>query len=61
MINKQVQASSANATVLVVAGGAGSENTYSAAIIHVRRDQMMLDAFRQDGTPLPQGFSKTKP
>lgn len=75
MINKQVQASSANATVFVVAGGAGaelydsgtdfwtlySEKTYSAAIIHVRRDQLTMDAFRQDGTPLPQGFSKTKP
>ena len=75
MINKQVQATSDNATVFVVAGGAGaelydngsdfwtlySEKTYSAAIIHVRRDQMTMNAFRQDGTPLPQGFSKTKP
>ncbi len=75
MVNKQVQATSANATVFVVAGGAGaelydsgtdfwtqySEKTYSAAILHVRRDQMTMDAFRQDGTPLPTGFSKTKP
>jgi len=75
MINKLVQASSDNATVFVVAGGAGaelydngtdywtlySEKTYSAAIINVRRDQMTLSAFRQDGTGIPQGFSKTKP
>lgn len=75
MINKQVQASSDGATVFVVAGGAGaelyesgsdfwtlySEKTYSAAIINVRRDQMTMNAFRQDGTPIPQGFSKSKP
>lgn len=75
MINKQVQATSDNATVFVVAGGAGaelydsgsdfwtlySEKTYSAAILHVRRDQLTMEAFRQDGTPIPQGFSKTKP
>ncbi len=75
MINKQVQSTSDNATVFVVAGGAGaelydsgsdywtlySEKTYNAAIIHVRRDQLTMDAFRQDGTPIPQGFSKTKP
>jgi hypothetical protein len=75
MINKQVQATSDNATVFVVAGGAGaelyengtdywtlySEKTYSAAIINVRRDQMTMSAFRQDGTAIPQGFSKTKP
>ena len=61
--------------MFVVAGGAGaelydngsdfwteySEKTYSAAMIHVRRDQLTLDAFRQDGTPIPTGFSKTKP
>lgn len=75
MINAAVQSSSANATVFVVAGGAGaelydngndfwtqySEKTYSAAMIHVRRDQLTLDAFRQDGTPIPTGFSKSKP
>lgn len=75
MINKQVQATADNATVFVVAGGAGaelydngtdywtlySEKTYSAAIVNVRRDQMTMSAFRQDGTPIPQGFSKTKP
>ncbi|CAN5892847.1 hypothetical protein BH11MYX3_BH11MYX3_08970 [soil metagenome] len=75
MINKQVQPTSDGATVFVVAGGAGaelydngfeywtqySEKTYSAAILHVRRDQLTLEAFRQDGTPIPQGFSKTKP
>lgn len=75
MIDKLVQASTDNATVFVVAGGAGaelydngsdywtlySEKTYSAAIVNVRRDQLTLSAFRQDGTPIPQGFSKTKP
>lgn len=75
MINKQVQASADGATVFVVAGGAGaelydqgtdywtaySEKTYNAAVIHVRRDQMTMEAFRQDGTAIPQGFAKTKP
>ncbi len=70
----QVKASSAEGTVYVVAGGAGaelydngadfwtqfSEKTYSAATIKVRRDQLTLDAFRQDGTAIPTGFSKTK-
>ncbi|HVK87360.1 MAG TPA: metallophosphoesterase family protein [Kofleriaceae bacterium] len=70
-----VQGSNADGTVYVVAGGAGaelyesgtdfwtqySESTYSAAILHVRRDSMMLEAFREDGTPIPVGFSKTKP
>ena len=75
LVNKQVQATNDNATVFVVAGGAGaplyendfgyfthySEKTYSAAVIRVRRDQMTLEAFRQDGTPISTGFSKTKP
>ena len=75
MIAAQVQPSPAGSTVFVVAGGAGaelydngsdfwtqySEKTYSAAILHVRRDQLTMDAFRQDGTPIPTGFSKTKP
>jgi Purple acid Phosphatase, N-terminal domain/Calcineurin-like phosphoesterase len=69
-----VQATNATGTVYVVAGGAGaelygngmgfwtsySEMTYSAAIIDVRRDQMTMNAFRQDGTPIPVGFSKSK-
>lgn len=68
------QASNADGTVYVVAGGAGaplydngtqawteySEKTYSAAIVRVRRDQLTLDAFRPDGTALPAGFTKTK-
>jgi hypothetical protein len=63
-----------NGTVYVVAGGAGaelydndtqfwtaySEKTYSAAMIHVRQDRMTMDAFRQDGTPLPTGYDKMK-
>jgi hypothetical protein len=75
MVGGQVQPSNDNATVFVVAGGAGaplytngfnywtqySESTYSASIIRVRRDQMTMDAFRQDGTPIRVGFSKTKP
>ncbi|MDX2092367.1 MAG: metallophosphoesterase family protein [Kofleriaceae bacterium] len=74
LINGVVQASNDGATVYVVAGGAGadlygngmgfwteySEKTYSGAIIRVRRDSMMMEAFRQDGTPIPTGFSKTK-
>jgi len=75
MLGQVVQATNATGTVYVVAGGAGaelyengqgywtqySEMTYSAAIIDVRRDQMTMDAFRQDGTAIPTGFSKTKP
>jgi hypothetical protein len=74
MLNGAVQASNANATVFVVAGGAGaelydagsefwtqySEKTYSAAIIRVTRDALTLDSFRQDNTAIPTGFSKTK-
>jgi hypothetical protein len=75
LVGGQVQASNADATVYVVAGGAGaelygngtdyftaySEKTYSAAILSVRRDSMIMDAFRPDGTAIPTGFSKTKP
>ena len=63
------------ATVYVVAGGAGaelypngnqfwtqySESTYSAAIDHVRRDQLTLDSFHPDGSAIATGFTKTKP
>ncbi len=70
-----VQTSNANATVYAVAGGAGaplyasgtdfwtaySESTHGASVIRVRRDQLVLEAFRVDGTLLPMGFSKTKP
>jgi hypothetical protein len=75
LVGAQVQATSDNATVYVVAGGAGaelypngsqfwtqySESSYSAAILHVRRDQLVFDAFRPDGTAIPTGFSKSKP
>lgn len=71
----EVQASNDDGTVYVVAGGAGaplyssgteywteySEKTYGGALIRVRRDQLVLEAFRADGTPIPAGFSKTKP
>jgi hypothetical protein len=75
LVGSSVQTTSDNATVYVVAGGAGaelypngtdfwtqySESTYSAAILHVRRDQLTLDAFRPDGSAIPTGFAKTKP
>jgi hypothetical protein len=72
----QTGAAAATATVYVVAGGAGaelypngsqfwtaySESNYSAAIIDVSRDQLTLDAFHPDGSPIPQGaFAKSKP
>ncbi|HEY3806127.1 MAG TPA: metallophosphoesterase family protein [Kofleriaceae bacterium] len=74
MLGQTVQATNATGTVYVVAGGAGaelyqngmgfwtdySESTYSSAIIDVRRDQMTMNAFRQDGTAIPTGFSKSK-
>jgi hypothetical protein len=74
MAGGTVQPSNASGTVYVVAGGAGaelypngsqfwtaySESTYSAAILHVRRDLMTMDAFHPDGTPIPTGFSKSK-
>jgi hypothetical protein len=75
LVGMTVQATSDNATVYIVAGGAGaelypngsqfwtqySESNYSAAILHVRRDQLTFDAFRPDGTAIPTGFSKSKP
>jgi hypothetical protein len=76
MYQNAVQASNADGTVYVVAGGAGAElygfdtpgvwseyteQTHSAAVIRVRRDQLTLDSFRPDGTAIPTGFSKTKP
>jgi hypothetical protein len=75
LIGMNVQTSNADATVYVVAGGAGaelydngmqfwtdySEKTYSAAIIHVRQASMEMDAFHPDGTPIPTGFMKSKP
>lgn len=74
LIGSTVQSSNAGATVYVVAGGAGaelypngtqfwtqySESTYSAAMIHVRRDMLTMDAFRPDGTAIPTGFTKSK-
>ncbi len=75
LFNNLVQATTANATVYVVQGGAGaslypvgtdfwtqySESTYGASVLHVRRDQMTLDSLRQDGSALAPGFTKTKP
>lgn len=76
MYQNTVQTSNADGTVYVVAGGAGAdlygfdtpgewsaytEQTHSAAVIHVRRDQLTLDSFRPDGTAIPMSFSKTKP
>ena len=75
LINGVAQSSNADATVFVVAGGAGadlygngtgswteySEKTYSGAVIRARRDSLVMEAFRQDGTAIPVGFSKTKP
>lgn len=74
--DNEVQATNADGTVYVVAGGAGAplygfdtpgfwseytESTHSAAIIRVRRDQLTLESFRTDGSMLPAGFTKTKP
>lgn len=74
--NNEVQATNADGTVYIVAGGAGAplygfdtpgfwseytESTHSAAVIRVRRDQLTFEAFRTDGTMLPAGFTKTKP
>lgn len=73
--NGVVQSSNATGTVYVVNGGAGaelygngmdfwteySEMTHAASTLRVTRDTMTLDSFRPDGTPIPAGFSKTKP
>jgi hypothetical protein len=73
--NGVVQASNASGTVYVVNGGAGaelygngtdfwteySEMTHAASTIRVTRDSMVMESFRQDGTAIPVGFSKTKP
>jgi hypothetical protein len=72
-----VQASNADGTVYVVAGGGGaelygagtdfwtqfSESSHSAALIKATRTQLTLDAFHPDGTALDAAasFSKTKP
>ncbi|MDQ3364179.1 MAG: metallophosphoesterase family protein [Myxococcota bacterium] len=75
LVGQTVMLSPENATVYVVAGGAGaelyangsefwtaySEKTHSAAIVRVRRDQLTLEAFRPDGTLIPAGLTKTKP
>ena len=75
LLGQAVQPTNATGTVYVVAGGAGAdlyptgtvpwdayvEMTHSAAVIHVRKDQLTLDSFRPDGTALPSAFAKTKP
>lgn len=74
LVNKVVQASNANATVYIVTGGAGaelydngtnfwteySEKTHSASVLRVRRDSLVLESFRADGSPIPTAFSKSK-
>jgi predicted phosphodiesterase len=73
--NSTVQSTSANATVYVIFGGAGAdldvsgsdfftqyvEQTYGASVLHARRDTLTLESFRQDGSVITPGFSKTKP
>jgi len=77
LVGNQVQNSNTNATVYVVAGGAGaelyqngndfwtqfSESQYSAAILRAGPFQLTLDPFHPDGTSLgtSASFSKTKP
>jgi hypothetical protein len=75
MVGQVPQTSMDNATVYVVAGGGGaelyasgtdfwtqySESTHNAGIVRVRRDQLVFEAFRVDGTVIPGGFTKTKP
>jgi Calcineurin-like phosphoesterase/Purple acid Phosphatase, N-terminal domain len=74
MRGNAVQATNADGTVYVVSGGAGaelygadmlfhtlySEKTHSAAVIRVRRDSMVMESFRQDGSAIPTAFSKSK-
>ncbi len=73
--NGVVQSSNATGTVYVVNGGAGaelygngndfwteySEMTHAGSTIRVTRDSMVMESFREDGTAIPSGFSKTKP
>jgi hypothetical protein len=75
LVGQTVMPSPDNATVYVVAGGAGaelyangsdfwtaySEETHSAAVVRVRRDQLTLEAFRPDATMIPAGLTKSKP
>ena len=75
MVAQVPQASVDTGTVYVVQGGAGAElydnapqffssyaeKTYSASILHVRKTQLTLDAFRPDGSAIPSAFTKTKP
>ncbi len=76
LANKVVQTTNATGTVYVVAGGAGAdlygfnaagfwsdyiEESHTAAILRVRRDQLTMEPFRSDGTTVANGFTKTKP
>jgi hypothetical protein len=75
LVGMTPQPTADNATVYIVAGGAGaelypngsgfwtqySESTYSAATIDIRQNSLAFSAFRNDGTPIPTGFMKTKP
>ncbi len=72
--NGVVQSSNATGTVYVVNGGAGaelygngmdfwteySEMTHAGSTIRLTRDSMTMESFRQDGTTINAGFSKTK-
>jgi acid phosphatase type 7 len=65
------RSAAANATVFVVAGGAGaelypngkqawtqySESSYTAAMIHVDKQALSLTPFHQDGTPLTDALA----
>jgi hypothetical protein len=70
-----VQSSNQQGTVYVVAGGAGAElygfgtpdtwsqyveSVHTAAVIRARKDTLMMETFRADGTAVPSGaYSKT--
>ncbi|HLL21730.1 MAG TPA: metallophosphoesterase, partial [Kofleriaceae bacterium] len=74
LVGQTVMPSMVDATVYVVAGGAGaelyasgtgfwtqySESTHNAGLVRVRRDQLTFEAYRPDGTVLPGAFTKTK-
>jgi len=76
LFNKQPVATNDMGTVYVVAGGAGAElygfnpvgtwsayneESHVAALVRVRRTMLTLEPFRDDGSAVPNGFSKTKP
>ncbi|MCX5747877.1 MAG: metallophosphoesterase family protein [Proteobacteria bacterium] len=74
MVGQSTQSSVDKGTVYLVQGGAGAElydnasqfftqyaeKTYGASVLHVRANQLTLDAFRPDGSTIPAGFTKSK-